>query len=360
MELTRRSFVSAIAFSASAIAAGSALQAPSVAHADGEKTHFGIGHLNSTAHVLAFVAKEEGYFDEEGIDAELTQFSSGSELVAGLESEKLQVALIGSVPTLVNQSTGHEISIFGGAMTNGHGIVIDPQYTEGLDSWDVTILKGRTVAVPRTTVQELETLLVLDHYGLTYAEDDSADVKIVYFASQSDAYNALASAEIDAVTTYSPYMSRAVEDGYSVVYNCSDEDIFENQPCCRQVALSAALEENPDAFVAFERAMIRAYRFYRTEQEGTVGDVHKYIPIDEELIDYELYSGNYADSNPDPDKQACIKLKESAVDFGYLEDYDIEPFFNTDIYEQALASLIEENPDEELYQELKKHFDEVE
>ncbi len=359
MELTRRNFVSAIAFSASVIAAGAVLHKPQAAWAD-DRTHFGIGHLNSTAHVLAFVAKEEGYFDEEGIDAELTQFSSGSELVAGLESGKLQVALIGSVPTLVNQSTGHEISIIGGAMTNGHGIVIDPQYTEGLDSWDVTILKGRTVAVPRTTVQELETLQVLAEYGLTYAEDDSADVKIVYFASQSDAYNALASAEIDAVTTYSPYMSRAVEDGYSVVYSCSDEEIFENQPCCRQVALTSALEQDTAPYVAFERAIIRAWHFYRTEQEGTVADVHKYIPIDEELIDYELYSGEYADSNPDPDKQACIKLKESAVEFGYLEDYDIEPYFNTDIYAQALASIIEENPDDELYQELQKHFDEVE
>ncbi len=32
-----------------------------------EKTSFNLGHLNSTAHLLGFVAKEEGYFEEEGL-----------------------------------------------------------------------------------------------------------------------------------------------------------------------------------------------------------------------------------------------------------------------------------------------------
>ena len=89
-----------------------------------EKTDINIGYLNSTAHLLAFVAAEEGYFKEEGLKVTLTQFSSASELINGIESDKLDVAFIGSVPTLTFQSQGHEVSIFGGAMTNGHGYVI--------------------------------------------------------------------------------------------------------------------------------------------------------------------------------------------------------------------------------------------
>ena len=65
-----------------------------------EKTDFNLGYLNSTAHLLAFVAKEEGYFEEEGLNVTLTQFSSASELSTGLESGKLDVAFIGSVPSL--------------------------------------------------------------------------------------------------------------------------------------------------------------------------------------------------------------------------------------------------------------------
>lgn len=111
-----------------------------------EKTSFNLGHLNSTAHLLGFVAKEEGYFEEEGLDVTLTLFSSAAELSIGLESDKLDVAFIGSVPSITFQSKGHDLTIFGGAMTNGHGYVIKPQYVEGLDKWDVSILKGRNVA----------------------------------------------------------------------------------------------------------------------------------------------------------------------------------------------------------------------
>ena len=48
-----------------------------------EKTTFEIGHLNSTAHLLVFVAKEEGFFEEEGLSANLTLFSSAGELATG-------------------------------------------------------------------------------------------------------------------------------------------------------------------------------------------------------------------------------------------------------------------------------------
>ena len=57
-----------------------------------EKTDINIGYLNSTAHLLAFVAAEEGYFKEEGLKVTLTQFSSASELINGIESDKLDVA----------------------------------------------------------------------------------------------------------------------------------------------------------------------------------------------------------------------------------------------------------------------------
>ena len=48
------------------------------------------------------------------------------------------------------------------------------------------------------------------------------------------------------------------------------------------------------------------------------------------------------------------------VELGYTEDYDIDKLYNTDIYKNALESLIAENPDDKIYEELKKHFDEFE
>ncbi|MDR1910209.1 MAG: ABC transporter substrate-binding protein [Spirochaetaceae bacterium] len=317
---------------------------------------FKLGHLNSTAHLLAFVAQEENFFRDEGLDAELIQFSSASELAAGLESGKLDVAFIGSVPIITFQATGHDLTIFGGAMTNGHGYVIKSNLVPpGFQEGDITVFRGRNVASVRNSVQDFELLVLLRNAGLT----PGVDVNIVYFASQTEAYNALQNREIDGVSVYSPYASRARDEGYTVVYYCNEKEEFHDQPCCRQVAYTPALNANPDLYLAAERALIRAYRFSQQDRGRTVDHVSKYIPLRRDLVEYEVYGGHSV-SRPDPDKQATVALKEGVVEFGYTNDYNIEPLYNTAIYRRALEGLAGENPGDPVYRDLLAHFNQYE
>ncbi|MBQ5330208.1 MAG: ABC transporter substrate-binding protein [Oscillospiraceae bacterium] len=322
-----------------------------------EKTEFGLGYLNSTAHLLGFVAQEEGYFAEEGLNVTLTQFSSAAELANGLESGKLDVAFIGSVPSLTFQSQGHDLTIFGGAMTNGHGYVIKHEFnTEGKKG--VELLVDRNVASVKNSVQDAELQILLKNAHIQIG-DGEGQVHIVYFDSQKDAYAALANDSIDAASVYSPYASLAQSQGYDIVYRCSEEEALKNQPCCRQVASTPNLAANPNSYKAFERALIKAYKFTQENEEGTIADVKKYIDIDEEFIRTEVYGG-YGTSVPDPDKQGTKALKDSIVELGYTEDYDIDKLYNTDVYKEALDSLLAEKPDDAVYKQLKEHFDQYE
>ena len=321
-----------------------------------EKTDINIGYLNSTAHLLAFVAQEEGYFKEEGLKVTLTQFSSASELINGIESDKLDVAFIGSVPTLTFQSQGHEVSIFGGAMTNGHGYVIKSEFADK-DEAGVEVLKGRNVASVKNSVQDAELQILLKNAHIEIGEGDDK-VNIVYFDSQKDAYAALLNSTIDAASVYSPYASLAKSQGYKVVYYCAHEKALENQPCCRQVAKTTALSSTPNTFIAIERAFIKAYHFTQSDHDKTIKDVKKYIDIDEDFIDTEVYGG-YSVSSPDPDKKGTLTLKDTIVDLGYTNDYDIEPHYNTDIYKKALNSILAERSDD-IYKSLEDHFNEFE
>ena len=317
-----------------------------------EKTALNLGYLNSTAHLLAFVAAEEGYFSEEGLNVTLTQFSSAGELVNGLESGKLDLAFIGSVPTLTFQSQGHDVTVIGGAMTNGHGYVIKSKFAEK-DEEGVEILKGRNVASVKNSVQDAELQILLKEAGIEIGEGDDK-VNIVYFDSQKDAYAALSNQSIDAASVYSPYASLAKSQGYKVVYYCAHEKALENQPCCRQVASTAAVKANPNTFTALERAFIKAYHLTQENHEKTIADVKKYIDIDEAFIETEVYGG-YSVSSPDPDKKGTLTLKDTIVELGYTEDYDIEPLYNTELYKAALDSILAESSDE-IYKSLEEHF----
>jgi NitT/TauT family transport system substrate-binding protein len=317
---------------------------------------FRLGHLNSTAHLLAFVAQEEGFFREEGLDAELSQLGSAVALAAALETGKLDMAFIGSVPLLGFQGEGHDLTIFGGAMTNGHGFVIKsdlvpPGYREG----DISIFKGKTIATLKNSVQEYELQVLLKKEGLTIGQD----VSVVYFNNQTDAYNALQSKDIDIVSVYSPFASRAKSEGHTVVYYCNEVEEFLDQPCCRQVATTDALNAHPDFFKAVERAFIRAYKFSQENHPKTIDDVMKYISLERELVEYEVYGGHSV-SSPDPDKKATAVLKEGAVALGYANDYDINALYNTAIYQEALEELVKENPGDRIYRELLDHFNRYE
>ena len=151
----------------------------------------------------------------------------------------------------------------------------------------------------------------------------------------------------------------AQSQGYDIVYRCSEEEALKNQPCCRQVAYTPSLEKYPNSFKAFERALIKAYKFTQENEDKTITDVKKYIDIEEDLIRTEVYGG-YGTSNPAPDKQGTAALKNSIVELGYTEDYDFDAHYNTKIYSEALESLIAESPDDKVYAELKAHFDEFE
>ena len=47
-----------------------------------EQIPFTLGYLTTTSHLLAFIAKEEGYFAEEGLDVELSKYARVSVLMA--------------------------------------------------------------------------------------------------------------------------------------------------------------------------------------------------------------------------------------------------------------------------------------
>ena len=325
---------------------------------ESKKKSFNLGHLNSTAHLLGFVAKEEGFFDEEGLDVTLSQMTSSAELVNGLESDKLDAILLGAFGGMSFQSSGHDITYFGGAMTNGHGYIIKPESAIGFERDDINVLKGKNVAVTKNSTDDLELQILLKEKGIEIGTGKD-QVNIIYFDSQKDSYAALLNEDIDATHVYSPYASLGQRQGYDLVYYDVDFDIFKNIPCCRQTAKTSDLKNDKDTYVAFERAMIKAYKFYQENEDKTIKDVKKYIDIDEEDIRVEVYGG-FSISNPDPDKQATIDVKNRAVEVGIYQDFDIESQINTEIYKEALDSILKESPDDKIYNSLKEHFDEYE
>jgi NitT/TauT family transport system substrate-binding protein len=319
------------------------------------------GAGTNPSYMLGFVAKEEGFFQEEGLNVTISLFSNNQESIAALESGKLDASFLGSVPTIAAIATGHDLSIFGGAMSNGHGLVLKTKFIPpGYKRGDISVLKGRTISTAKYTMWDYELQVILKKNGIEIGEGPDK-VNIVYFPGPTAAYNALAGNEIDGNTVAPPHTSIAKADGHTVVYFCNELTNefpeFENQPCCRQIALTSALAAKPELYIAFDRAIIKAYKFSQENHEKAAEDVSKYILLDKKVVESELFSG-YAFTHPDPDKKATTVLKKDVVEFGFTDgvDYDLEKHYNTDIYKKALAQILAGNPNDSVYKTLETRF----
>jgi len=87
------SFVFSVAFAASNEAAK-----PKTDKAPKTITKIRIGWVYAMANAPVLIAKEKGYFKEQGIEVELHAYTSGPRVKAGLQSGKLDLAYIGAPP----------------------------------------------------------------------------------------------------------------------------------------------------------------------------------------------------------------------------------------------------------------------
>lgn len=316
-----------------------------------EKVDFKIGYLPSAGHILYFIAQEKGYFAEEGLNAELALFNNSGEGISAVASGKLDVGAFGSSAPLVYMSKGSPITIFGGQMSQGHALVAKAE--RAAEFSDLKNLKGKTVATIRLATGDIVFREAAIQQGLKIGED----VKFTEMESGSAAMEAVKNGAADLAVVWTPLRKMAEQQGLQIVKYSPEVSGFENHPCCRQIANTQGIKKHPENYEAFLRAMIKAYRFYKTEQQESIDILAKYVNIDKEILFAETY-GKYVESNPDPCKLAVIDFYKYMKDVGYIEkDFDVEQHINTDLYKEALADLLAAEPDDPIFQKLQADFE---
>jgi len=102
-----------ITISLSAIGIGLCLLCLSSAYA---VEHVKVGYLPVTGHAKFFIAKEQGFFAKEGIDAELVEFINSADGLAAVRAGKVDTGAFGTTAPLVHIAQGADLKIIGGIM----------------------------------------------------------------------------------------------------------------------------------------------------------------------------------------------------------------------------------------------------
>lgn len=311
--------------------------------------------------VGVLVADANGYFEEEGVNVEFETVSSMNDAYAAVSNGDLDVYLFSSTAaaTFISQGTT-TLRVFGG--TAGEGSEIMAAEGSGIEINSAEDLLGKTIAcqMPETGQMVLKNYLIEQGYTIG-TPDAPGDVNFVFVEDGQTAAQGCVKGEYDLCITNQALGYYAEQNGVQVV--ALVKDFVDPYPCCRQTCNQSTYENEKDALVRFETAALRGYEFYLNNEEETLDILEKYAEQDRDFIRGQIYgTDSYTPAmriTLDPDKDACVAFYKAMENIGEIapsEEIRWNDYVVTDVYEDALKTLSEREPDNELWNELTEYF----
>lgn len=307
-----------------------------------------VGYLPTSGHLLYFVAKEKGFFQQEGLDVELSRFTNSGEGLTAIKSGKLDVGSFGTSAPLAFIAKGADFTIFGGQMGEGHGLIAKPEKAERFK--DLKNFRGATIGAVRLATGDVVFRAALHEAGIDWKKE----LTIKEFDSPAAVMEGVKKGTLDAGLVWIPYFTLAEKQGLKVVKYSGD--VIKGHTCCRQVALTATVKERQADFEHFLTALLKAYQFYLTDKNGTVDVVAKYVQIDKADLLKDIYGGHLLVS-PDPHRKSVLQFWDFMKKAEYVTSNEsIDNRINTKLYANALKTLEKREPKEKLWRNLEKEF----
>jgi ABC-type nitrate/sulfonate/bicarbonate transport system substrate-binding protein len=225
-------------------------------------------------HVGVYVAKELGYFDEEGINVELVAFESGLQSLRGGIAGGLDIVGASSEPVITVISRGAKIrSIFSYA----HRLTVVMAAQENIRK--PGDLRGKNLGIQEVgAFREVMTRAVLQSAGLTPQD-------VNYISVSSAGYiAALISDKIDTAVLHidQAYMARTKKASLHPLV-----PLWEVMPSYWYGTFSAneeLLRKDPDLFARAVAAIMKAHRFMYRNKERTLELASKHTAYPKEVL----------------------------------------------------------------------------
>ncbi len=256
-----------------------------------------LGTTSWPTSMFFYLAQEKGFFEENGVDVTIQDFTSTTESTNAFIGGKLDFCTLPSSETVSPYIQGGEFSVvLETDKSNG---------SEGLvatsDIKSIEDLRGKTVATQLYSVDHMFLLTLLNENGMT--EDD---INIVDMSIQESG-NAFIAGQCDAACIWDPYFSQAKEAGGTELFSSADApDLITDV----LGASKSICEDNPEAVTAVIKSFFDAVEYWKEnpeeaneimgEQLGVTADEFAaqmeglLIPTEEEVIEAFTEAEDYS------------------------------------------------------------------
>lgn len=306
----------------------------------GETTEVTFGYVPVSIFAPVFIAKEKGYFAEQGLDVTLQPLPGGSDMVALTATGEFDAGIGGAGPAFWNAiDAGLPLTVIAPGHAEGNPVatplMISKDACESGAIAGVADLKGKKVSVNARGATEYWLSQALGTAGLTM---DDIELQTLAFP---DAVAALGSGAIDAAMVGEPLATAAEQQGLAVRL-LSDFPVQDVQPTII-FGNARFLEKNPEAASALVAGYLKASREMMAggfADPANLAIIEQYTGVPAALVAAAVrpvYSTDGA-----IDLEGLQKLQAFFRERGQLEyDDDLDPatFVDTRYVDAALAAL---------------------
>lgn len=216
-----------------------------------------------------FIARDEEFFKETGLDVKIKSYNTIIEQIAAYNKGEIQMAAL-NVADAVGVS-------FGGIDSKIVSII---DYSSGVDAiiGNVSIksindIKGKRVAYEEGTLEEFFLASVLREYALSL--DDVVSIN----ASPEDSAKKLTAGEVDVAVTYEPYLSSALKDNnVRIVYSTNEDPSMISDVL---MTTTSFVDNNPEIIKKILTSYFKALTYLDTNPEESYTIIAKEFGIKE-------------------------------------------------------------------------------
>lgn len=331
------------------------------------------GNIRATVNIIAL---NKGYFEEEGVEIEAIAIGGNDALTAINEDEgQLDILNVGFVPDVQAIGSGYDLTFFGGTAVEGGAVIAKKGNADKFKGTDKLLNFDEVIAAKLGFVRNESAWVIARQYLLDNGVDndvikgieDESTGNISYYGEPIDTAQAVQKGEVELGFLPMEF-ALLYADAYDLEIVATAGDLAPNYVCCREVTSKKRYTEKYDSFVAYEKARIRAFEYYKLgETDDTVkADVVKiaaeYSGKELDYVETYLYGG-VTKLAVDPNATGIAKFIEAANNSGLLSSsatdfstYDISQNVDTSAYKEALDELIAENPDNTFYADLLTEY----
>jgi len=265
-----------------------------------------------------FIAQEEGYFEENGIEVEFIKFGSPVQAMPALIQGDLDVATGGITSSLFNAiSRGSNLKIVADkgqlhSRCSNAAILVNKELFESGEISEIAHLEGKKLALEDFGGWGFVYSQILSMGNLELEDIEST------LMSPPNRIAALSSKAVVGVQLGEPLITKLTEDGMAVKLVGYEEVVPELQ-IAYLVFGPNLLDEDPELGKRFMVAYLKGVRqFNEGKTERNIEIIQNYTHLDGDLINRACWI--YINPNGYPNTNSLLIIQKWGYDNGYVDD----------------------------------------